>query len=516
MRMRSHAWAWAGRLPAVSAAVMLPVVASAAAGTSIPGGGKTVLPVFTGHAARPQSAPAHRPPQNPFLAPNPFSNAHNDAWMSDAYAIPGSLGRHPAVMSSTLRPARTTPSPFFLCVGVTFDSHGRLETVCFGREEQKLVLIDPVSLKPLAWLALPPPPPPPSSSFSAAYFYLDNRDRAVVATRTNHILVMAQAGPVAYPRFQVVADYSESRLVGTDTINAVVPDWSGRLWFVTQDTGMVGVLNPATGHVHSIRLNQEIANSFAMTSTGAYVVTNNAQYRLAAGPNGVPHVVWSAPYQNIGTTKPGQLAPGSGTTPTILGGGKYVAIADNAAQMHVVVYRTAARMAPGQHRIVCQVPVFAPGAGATENSLIGSGRSIIVENNYGYQLNSQTLRSTMSVPGVARVDIAVNGKGCRLVWTNTKVAPPSLVPKLSTATSLVYFYVKHQDPWTDVDVWYWAAVNFRTGKLVWERRSGTGPLYNNSYSGLAIGPTGTAYLGGLGGMMAIKDTAGPTPVPVTG
>lgn len=57
-----------------------------------------------------------------------------------------------------------------------------------------------------------------------------------------------------------------------------------------------------------------------------------------------------------------------------------------------------------------------------------------------------------------------------------------------------------------MDVWYWAAVSFRTGKLVWERRSGTGPLYDNAYSGLAIGPTGTAYLGALGGMMAIKDT----------
>lgn len=497
--------AWAGILPVVSAAVLLPVVAAAGAGTPIPGGGTTVLPVFAGHAVRPQPIPPPGVPQNPFMAPNPSSNIHNDAWMSDAYAIPGPLGRNPMVRSSTLRPANPGVSPAFLCPGITFDRHGRLETVCAGGGAQTLVLIDPVSLKPLAWLTLPPAAG--TASLNAGYFYLDNRDRAVVATATNHIWVVAQAGSAAHPTFKVVADYDESGLAGGDTIGAVVPDWSGRLWFVTEKTGIVAVLDPGTGRVRGIRLGQEIANSFAMTSTGAYVVTDDAQYRLAAGPGGTPRVVWSAPYQNTGMTKPGQFAPGSGTTPTILGGGKYVAIADNAAQMHVVVYRTAARLAPGQQRTVCQMPVFPYGAGATENSLIGSGRSIIVENNYGYQLNRQTRQSTMSVPGVARVDIAANGNSCRLVWTNTTVAPPSVVPKLSAATGLAYFYVKHNDPRTGVDVWYWAAVNFHTGKLVWERRSGTGPLYDNSYAGLAIGPTGTAYLGALGGMMAIKDSA---------
>ena len=81
-----------------------------------------------------------------------------------------------------------------------------------------------------------------------------------------------------------------------------------------------------------------------------------------------------------------------------------------------------------------------------------------------------------------------------------------MIPKLSTKTGLVYLYVRHKDPKTGIDVWYWTAVDFRSGKRVWERLSGTGPLYNNHYAGLAIGPTGTSYLGGLGGLMAIRDT----------
>lgn len=503
-KRRSPGRARAGALVAAAAVLLAPAAAGASTGaTPIPPGPPTVLPQYTGHPAQPQPVAPNRPPQDPFMAPNPFSNIHDDAWMSDTYAIPGPLGRHPAVASSTLRPAHSGTSPVFLCLTVTFDSHGRLEMSCGGPGEQKLVLADPVTLKPLAWLALPASSSS-SSGFSAGYFYLDNRDRAVTSTTTNHILVVAQVGPVAHTKLKVVADYDLSALAGSAKLGAVVPDWSGRIWFVT-DSGMVGVLDPRTGQVHAMSLDQPIANSFAMTSTGAYVVTTKAMYRLGAGPNGVPYVVWSAPYQNIGTTKPGQLSAGSGTTPTVLDGGQYVTIADNAAQMHVAVYRTAARLAPGQQRTVCQVPVFPSGAGGTENSLIGSGRSIIVENNYGYLLNSATLRSTMSVPGVARVDINANGNGCRLVWANTTVAAPSVVPKLSTAAGLVYLYVKHKDPKTHVDVWYWAAVNFRTGKLAWQRRSGTGPLFNNHYAGLAIGPSGTAYLGGLGGLMAIKD-----------
>ncbi|MFR9754148.1 hypothetical protein ACL02S_24345, partial [Nocardia sp. 004] len=71
---------------------------------------------------------------------------------------------------------------------------------------------------------------------------------------------------------------------------------------------------------------------------------------------------------------------GTGTTPTILPDG-YVAITDNADPMNVVVYRTAPE---ATQRQVCSVPVFEPGRSNTENSLIGAGRSLIVENNYGY------------------------------------------------------------------------------------------------------------------------------------
>ncbi len=53
--------------------------------------------------------------------------------------------------------------------------------------------------------------------------------------------------------------------------------------------------------------------------------------------------------------------------------------------MDAVVYRTATRLRHHQHRVVYQVPVLTKTESASENSLIGSGRSLSVQNNYGYQ-----------------------------------------------------------------------------------------------------------------------------------
>src|SRR5580765_3150069 len=98
--------------------------------------------------------------------------------------------------------------------------------------------------------------------------------------------------------------------------------------------------------------------------------------RLRIGRNLTPKIVWQDSYKTIkGLTKPGQFDDGTGTTPTVLPGG-YVAITDNADPMNVVAYRTK------DGRQVCEQPVFGAGASATENSLIGIGRSLIVENNY--------------------------------------------------------------------------------------------------------------------------------------
>jgi hypothetical protein len=146
--------------------------------------------------------------------------------------------------------------------------------------------------------------------------------------------------------------------------------------------------------------------------------------------------------------------------------------------------------------------VFSRGASDTENSLIAAGQSLVVENNYGYTGPAAMELGGTTRPGFARVDVAADGSGCRLVWTNTSISAPTVVPKLSFATGLIYAYTKTSAP---TDPWYWTAIDFRTGALVWRQVAGTGLGYNNNYAGLTLGPDGTAYLGTLGGIISLRD-----------
>ena len=122
---------------------------------------------------------------------------------------------------------------------------------------------------------------------------------------------------------------------------------------------------------------------------------------------------------------------------------------------------------------MCRVPVFSRGASDTENSLIAAGRSMIVENNYGYTGPAVGVAGPITAPGFARVDINRDGHGCHLVWTNRTVRAPTVVPKLSLANGLVYTYTKGAGP---RDPWYWTALDFRTGRVVYQQLPGTGSV----------------------------------------
>ena len=458
----------------------------------------TTMPAYVGAPAKAHPILVPLPPRNPFMAPNGNSNLHNDPWMTDAYSRRGPLGRRPVTTSNYLSR---------LCGTIAFDSRGRLVTICISPAGPRLLRLQPRTLAVEAQFDLPPRPPaaPGTNIFQdftgGGYFYLDNRDRVVTATSTRHIWVIAPRGS----GYAKVRDYDISAgLKPDEKISSALPDWQGRIWFVTKSRGTVGYVDPKTGRVRERRLNEEIENSFAVAREGVYIVSDKRQYRFEASPRG-PRIVWSVRYRNSGIHKPSQVDAGSGTTPTIMAGG-YVAITDNADPMNVVVYRRAAKLRRGQRRTVCEVPVFRKGRSATENSLIAAGNSMIVENNYGYTGPSSIQDGQTTVAGVTRIDIARNGRGCRVVWTNTREPTPTVVPKLSLRTGLVYLYTKPADPVGKSDPWYWTALDFRTGKLVYKVRSGVGFYnYNNNYAGIILGPDGTAYLGTLGGPIALRD-----------
>src|SRR4051794_36311266 len=359
-------------------AVALAAVPATAGASPIPGDPTADLPSFQGRTATPRRLKADEPPRHPFMAPNGRSNIHDDGFQSDSYWRAGPLGRGMTV-TSTFQVAD--------CASVTFDSHGRIVTVCVGLQGPRLVLMDPHTLATLATMSLPPRMTGGAGVLTdfagGGYFYLDNHDRAVIPTTTRHVYVVKVNSS---PGFSLERDYDLTGVVPSgDKIISALPDWSGRLWFATTG-GRVGTVNPR--RVAALA-GEEIENSFAVDATGGvYVVSNKALYRFAAGPR----VVWRRVYKNSGIAKPGQVDAGSGTTPTVMSGGR-VAITDNADPMNVVVYRTS-----GGHRI-CEQPVFGKGASATDNSLIAARNSIVVENNYGYK-PAATEEGGSTTPGI--------------------------------------------------------------------------------------------------------------------
>jgi hypothetical protein len=483
------------------ALALLAFATPAAAAPILPIGLPPSLPAFQGAAATAHRITPTIAPQNPFMAAGPNSNIHNDTWMTDAYTRRGPLGRSLVAGSESMPPA--------LCGSLTFDSRGRIVTVCpslFAPPQARI--IDPHTLATIATYDLPNAPDPPGTkayqNFSGGgYFFLDNRDRIVVPTKTDHIFVIGESADgqslVLRRDYDVTSVLQES----VERITSALPDFSGRIWFVSKANGKIGTVDRKTGLIKMIRLGEEIENSFAVGKGGIYIVSDRRMYRLRARADEAPQIVWKAGYPNSGIVKPSQVDAGSGTTPTIMKGG-YVAITDNADPMHVVVYRTKPRLRRGQRRTVCRVPVFAKHASATENSLLTAGRSLIVENNYGYQDPFGPMGGAVTEPGFARVDIRKNGHGCRRVWTNHDARAPSVVPKLSTKTGLIYTYTRPPDP-IGAQGYYWTAIDFHTGKTVWSRFAGTGLSFNNNYAGLALGPDGTAYLGVTGGIITLRD-----------
>jgi hypothetical protein len=445
------------------------------------------------------SIPAPRPPQNPFLAANPNSNIHNDTWMTDVYARPGPTGRNLQTAFGPLAPS--------VCGSITFDRHGHLVTVCPSTASApRLRIIDADTLALLAQYELPQVPSPPGTPAyqdftGGGYFFLDPQDRVWVATKTRHIFVLAHSADGR--TVTKVADYDLTSVLGADErISSALPDFSGRIWFVSKKNGKVGVLVPSTRKVRVLQTGEEIENSFTVDRNAIYIVSDKRMYRFSAGSNDRPRVDWRIRYRNSGIVKPSQVNAGSGTTPTILKGG-YVAITDNADPMNVVVYRKRIRLRRGVRRVVCEVPVFQKGQSATENSLLGAGRSLIVENNYGYRDPFGPQAGNITETGFARVDVRANGRGCKKQWTNNTERAPTVVPKLSTATQLIYAYT--QTLGVGTQVWSWVAISARTGRTVFTKEAGTGLLANNNYAGLALGPDGTAYLGTIGGIRALRD-----------
>ncbi len=484
-RMRPGRWVLLGVVGVVAVAVAVVVVVPDGRLPIPPGGGLLVTPSYDGEAVDAQPIELSVP-QHPGLAPNGRSSMHDDAWATDSYAGPGPLGRDPSVDSSWYGLEE--------CATLAFDAKGRLVALCGNRSGPVMHVLDPTSMRPVDTFDLPDREEsdtrPWEDLCGGAYFYLDSKDRAVVATTDRRVLTIDSDG------LRQVREVDLGDVVpDDDCLVALLPDWDGNVWYVTQD-GRVGVA-AGTGDSTPLDLDGEIANSIAADRTGVYVVTTEALYKVSLR-NRQPAVRWQVTYDNGSGKKPGQLSAGSGTTPTVLPSG-LVAITDNAEpRMHVGFYDVT------DGRLVCEAAVFDDGESASDNSLVAVGdASVVVENNYGYSAPWSTMAGRATVGGLARVDADPASGKCTVAWRSDEVAPTS-VAKVSLATGLVYAYTTRSS-WWGVNAWYLTAIDARTGETAFSVRTGTGTLFNNHYAAVTLGPDGSAYVATLGGMVRVRD-----------
>jgi hypothetical protein len=474
-----------------------------------------------GHAtvARPLSGAV---PASPYMARNGSSYMHADGYSSDSHPGPGPLGQD---MQTSSRDGSRKPGG--MCPIHTFDLQGRLVVLCANLMQFELQLLEPRTLKLLARYPLPPRP----STFhalitldpdkimadtSGAYFYVDEQNRVVIADAEQHIqrVVHRQDASGAWT-FEKVDDWDLSAEVPhdcvrptswfpkgeCDPITGVMPDHQGLIWWITR-RGRIGTLYPNTGKVQGTQLiNEEIQNGMSVAADGIYIVSDHAMYRFTADAAGKPLQGWREVYDRGTGRKVGAINQGSGTTPTLMGS-RYVTITDNAdGRINLLVYRREQDFA-GQ-RLICKLPVFDNNASATDNSAIGWGRSIILENNAGYT-SAFAQKDWQAVHGgISRIDIREDESGCDLVWTS-KERSPSVVPKLSVGNGLLYFYTF--EPQADGEnAWYLMALDFASGQTRFKALSGVGQAFDNNWSPITLAPDGTAYVGTFGGLVALWD-----------
>ncbi|MEO3783058.1 hypothetical protein ABGB12_07005 [Actinocorallia sp. B10E7] len=492
-----------------------PVPAHAA---PIPDGpGRDAVPAYIGSPAVPKAIPGRPVPANPHMAAPGYAAMHADSYASDTYPFLGPLGRDPQVLTE----AKAGGLPA-LCSTVNYARRsGLLVAQCTKGGTFTLRLIDPRTLKDLATYELPGRPSTVTAvtaldldkvltdTSGGAYYYLDAQDRAVLADSAFHLRRFAHVRTSRGWKFKVTDDWNLARHVPhscptwknpeprgeCDPITSVQPDWKGLIWWVTRK-GRVGTLDPRNGRVRVLRLRgEDIQNSFAAGRRGVSIVSDHALYLLRADKAGKPKILWRRTYDRGVRRKSGQLDRGSGATPTLLDG-EYVAINDNAEpRMNVLVHR----LRDGKR--VCKVPVFWKNRSASDNSLIGFGRSLVVENNSGYRNFLELAPGASSVGGLARVD--VTSRGCRTVWTSRERSP-STVAKASVPGGLVYAYTK--EPRKDgIDAWYLTAIDFHTGRTAYKVLTGTGKYFDNNWAPINLGPDGTAYIGVIGGLVAVRD-----------
>ena len=344
------------------------------------------------------------------------------------------------------------------CASVTFDRAGRIVSVCVGLDGPRLVMFDPRTLDLLAEFPLPPRQPGAANPFTdfsgGGYFYLDNHDRAVIPTTTATSGWSSRPGPLG-PGFELERDYDVSGACRATTVSRRCP--TGRAGSGSSPGRASSARSTGSRRDPTLDTGEQIRNSFAVDETGGvYIVTDAALYRFEPAPAARPrHLARAVPEHRRPQAGPDRARLRHDTDADGPGVRR-----DHRQRRPDERRRLQARR--DSHRARWSARSRSSSRARAPPTIADRRRcSLIVENNYGYTGPTATTEGATTTPGLQRVDINEAATGCRTVWRSTELAP-SVVPKLSLATGLVYTYTKPADA-DGTDAWYFTALDFRTG-----------------------------------------------------
>lgn len=433
-------------------------------------------------AVRSESAQAQRKriERHPHLAPLP--GIHFDHYNSAVidYPTPGASDQ---LEVETLTPySRLSGLQLGTCLNFMVDKRGRLYGFCgdsamflhskprhvefwdwFGESKNKvgaadfnLVLFERGSMRILSSRTLTRMPGSGGKdcegqdtvAFNLGYFTMDDRGRILVPSEENVLeFYKYQRGELRVVRSEPLAPELKAWGIENGTVYQVMPAYDGSYFVMgTYAQGanwgvFAGRLTAGFEIDGLVRLPRErLENGMAVDSTGMYLITDKALYKLSKIGK-VFGQRFREPYEGPSVcTNDGTLSHGSGSSPTLLGE-DLVAITDNAdSRVHLLVYD---RRDQATERQVCKVPLFEEGASENENSVIGYGRRIFVQNFAGAPTKISD-RADGLVGGFTRVDVASDLSGCTTRWT--KGYGSAATARLSLKTNLVYMPVEN---WED-------------------------------------------------------------------
>lgn len=456
------------------------------------------VPTLVGsHPLIPHPLPRLPMPDHPFLMDETASGGvHGDTYNSSTTPYAGPLGIAPIATYVPTRPG----NEISMCTPMLMTPGEKLASLCVGLgNPSQLVLFDPKNnFKVAAQVATTSKKMNFLEPGMGWYTGLDALGRAIVANPEQKVQIYSIVGSNDQYKWSLEKEYDlSSALPDGQPISDVHPDWKNNLWFSTM-YGYVGYINQMTGKIERMKLpgGEVSGTALALNADATFVLTTMALYRFEIDDDGKIITRWRYEYGQSNSS-------GDLTAPTLFDEGKLISFGlndDSHRFARVLVLKTDGAAMASSSRVVCEHPVFKEDRGYLDNTFVGYGKSLVIQNNYG----SKFFEPAASEPGLARVDVRPGYSGCNTIWENYAVSS-KVPPKLSTADGYVYQYTMKSGDGDKLGAFYLSALDFQTGKLASEIFIGSGKRLDSPMLSINFLPGGVMVAGVRNGLVTLRD-----------